>query len=301
MDINKIIDTMKTINNQDSKALSGRDYNAPSMVSAPLILNDENRKDPSDIHKDLIKEALYKNFINAADKLRLNSSSKNVGIGFIDELVDSRMKELKNNPLNVLPSYVESTYDYLITTYTKKARLENARLNKIKGYDEASTGIHIDHNNIMKDFDKSIEKLTPDKIRQTVADRVEKATTDFIDSRNKATEQIKGIYNKVKSFVGDKETTEKDAKLAQESAKRQISKIKEANVGVFEEMVIALSNAAINKPELKNRYTNEDGSLNMSLIIDDTASVYAVMETSNILGLIKIDDSVIQQYINSLK
>ena len=66
-------------------------------------------------------------------------------------------------------------------------------------------------------------------------------------------------------------------------------------------MVTALTNAAMTNPDLKDKYLLESGDVNMDKIIDDTASIYTVMETANVLGLVKIDESVIDAYITSLK
>ena len=72
-------------------------------------------------------------------------------------------------------------------------------------------------------------------------------------------------------------------------------------MSIFEAMVTALTNAAMTNPALKDKYLLESGDVNMDKIIDDTASIYTVMETANVLGLVKIDESVIDAYITSLK
>jgi hypothetical protein len=299
MNLTKTIDTMKKINAQNSKLMAGMDPNSPEMVSAPSADSERIHKYiPTEVERrnTLTKEALYKNFEAAANKLKLGEDSKKVGVGFINQLVDNRPDWLK---VGYIESYLGATYKYLLDKYTHEASLEYANLNKIKGYDEAVETTITD--NLMKSFDHDIDKLTPDKIRQNIADRVEKATTDFIDARNNATDQIKKIYNNVKDFVGKKDTTEKDAKTAQESAKLKVSRIKEDSVSIFEAMVSALVSAAMTNPELKTRYLSESGEVNMDKIIDDTAAIYTVMETANVLGLVKIDEAVIDGYINSLK
>lgn len=301
MNLTKTIDTMKKINAQDSKLMAGMDPNSPEMVSAPSA--DANRiakyiPTESDRDAALTKEALYKNFEAAADKLRLGEESKKVGASFINELVEKTKADLHNKKIKPA-TYIEATYQYLMDKYSSEARLQYANLNKIKGYNEAVESTITD--NLMKNLDHDIAKLTPDKIRQNIADRVEKATTDFIDARNNATDRIKKIYTNVKDFVGKKDTTEKDAKTAQENAKLQVSRIKNAPMSIFEAMVTALTNAAMTNPDLKDKYLLESGDVNMDKIIDDTASIYTVMETANVLGLVKIDESVINAYISSLK
>lgn len=299
MNLTKTIDTMKKINAQNSKLMAGMDPNSPEMVNAPSADSERIHKYiPTEVERRhaLIKEALYKNFEAAANKLKLGEDSKGVGVGFINQLVD---KHSNTSKFGFIESYLGATYKYLLDKYTHEASLEYANLNKIRGYDEAVETTITD--NLMKSFDHDIDKLTPDKIRQNIADRVEKATTDFIDARNNAADQIKKIYNNVKDFVGKKDTTEKDAKTAQESAKLKVSRIKEDSVSIFEAMVSALVSAAMTNPELKTRYLSESGEVNMDKIIDDTASIYTVMETANVLGLVKIDEAVIDGYINSLK
>lgn len=302
MNINDTINLIKKINKQDNAYIKGADYNANSMVSSPEpTIKDTKSVSP---FEELIKEALYNNFIKVADKLRLNQKSKNTGTSFIQSIIDKSSEEVnKKHYENLAPSSesttaIEYTYATIIEDYSKELRSLNYQLNGIQGFREDSSTFA--HKDIIDRFNDKISKFTPSKINDTIADRVEKATTNFIDNRNNQIERIKDIYQKAKSFVSNPKFSDESKQRVEESANRQVLEIRKSPKSIFESMVEALTTAAMTNPNLQARYMNESSGLNMDAIIDDTAAIYTVLEECNVYGLLdakKLADA----YIKSLK
>ena len=182
--------------------------------------------------------------------------------------------------------------------YAKELRSVNYELNGVQGIREDSTTLA--HEGIVDKFNDTISKFTPSKINDTIADRVEKATTNFIDDRNAKIEQIKDIYQKAKSFAANPKFSDEAKQRVEESASRQVLEIRKSQKSLFESMVEALTSAAMTKPNLQSRYMNESSGLNMDAIIDDTAAIYTVLEECNVFGFLDAN-KLADAYIASLK
>ena len=295
MNINDTINLMKKINKQNNAYIMGNDYNANSMVSSPEPVV-KSAKEVS-AYDELMKEALYNNFIKIANKLRLDQKSKNTGANFIQSIIDkSNFKALNTNSEET--SVIEYTYASIMEDYAKELRSVNYELNGVQGIREDSTTLA--HEGIVDKFNDTISKFTPYKINDTIADRVEKATTNFIDNRNAKIEKIKDIYQKAKSFAANPKFSDEAKQRVEESASRQVLEIRKSQKSLFESMVEALTSAAMTKPNLQSRYMNESSGLNMDAIIDDTAAIYTVLEECNVFGFLDAN-KLADAYIASLK
>ena len=301
MNINDTINLMKKINKQNNAYIKGNDYNANSMVSSPDPVSNFTKE--VNVYDELIKEALYNNFIKVADKLRLDQKAKNTGANFIQSIIDKSTDEVNKahykslNPSNE-ESVIEYTYASIVEDYARELRSVNYELNGIQGIREDSTTLA--HEGIIDKFNDSITKFTPSKINDTIADRVEKATTNFIDDRNAKIEQIKDIYQKAKSFAANPKFSDEAKQRVEESASRQVLEIRKSQKSLFESMVEALTSAAMVNPNLQSRYMDESSGLNMDAIIDDTAAIYTVLEECNVFGFLDAN-KLADAYIASLK
>lgn len=302
MNINDTINLMKKINKQNNAYIKGADYNTNSMVAGPEpVIRDKSTISP---FEELIKEALYNNFIKVADKLKLDQKAKNTGASFIQSVIDKSTDEVnKKHYENLTPSSesttaIEYTYATIIEDYGRELRSLNYQLNGIQGFKEDSDTLA--HKGIIDRFSDTITKFTPSKINDTIADRVEKATTNFIDNRNNQIEKIKDIYQKAKSFAANPKFSDEAKQRVEESASRQVLEIRKSQKSLFESMVEALTTAAMTNPNLQSRYMNESSGLNIDAIIDDTAAIYTVLEECNVFGLLDAN-KLANAYINSLK
>lgn len=302
MNINDTINLMKKINKQNNAYIKGNDYNTNSMVSSPEpIIKSTKEVSPFDV---LMKEALYNNFIKVANKLRLDQKAKNTGANFIQSIIDKSTEEVNKshykalNPSNEETSVIEYTYASIVEDYAKELRSVNYELNGVQGFREDSSTLA--HKGIIDRFNDTITKFTPSKINDTIADRVEKATTNFIDNRNNQIEKIKDIYQKAKSFVANPKFSDEAKQRVEESASRQVLEIRKSQKSIFESMVEALTTAAMTNPNLQTRYMNESSGLNIDAIIDDTAAIYTVLEECNVFGFLDAN-KLADAYIASLK
>ena len=302
MNINDTINLMKKINKQNNAYITANDYNANSMVSSPEPVV-KSAKEVS-AYDELMKEALYNNFIKIANKLRLDQKSKNTGANFIQSIIDKSTDEVNKSHFKALnanseeTSVIEYTYASIMEDYAKELRSVNYELNGVQGVREDSTTLA--HEGIVDKFNDTISKFTPSKINDTIADRVEKATTNFIDNRNAKIEKIKDIYQKAKSFAANPKFSDEAKQRVEESASRQVLEIRKSQKSLFESMVEALTSAAMTKPNLQSRYMDESSGLNMDAIIDDTAAIYTVLEECNVFGFLDAN-KLADAYITSLK
>lgn len=301
MNINDTINLMKKINKQNNAYIKGNDYNSTSMMSSPEpVIKIGKETTP---YEELMKEALYNNFMKIADRLRLNQKSKNTGANFIQSIIDKSTNEVNKKHYQALSasneeSVIEYTYATLIDDYARDLRKVNFEINGIQGFKEdADTAAH---KGIIDKFNDTITKYTPSKINDTIADRVEKATTNFIDARNNQIERIKDIYTKAKSFVSNPKFSDEAKQKVEESASAQEFRIRKEPQTLFGSMVEALTSAAMTNPNLQARYMNESSGLNMDAIIDDTAAIYTVLEECNVFGFLDASN-LADAYIESLK
>lgn len=280
-------------------------------------MSDENRtamhnvSDRKRLHEEVRHEltaiALKEAFHMAAKEMRLTRGNIAVGDNFINMIMnkDRALPSGKKIVNTNLVTYREqgslsSLYADLITSYTKMALAEKAEINEMTLFDESFI---LEGKGLGKDFTDAfkskIKEYTPKDVGETVSNRVEKATKEFIKERNDKIDKIKDIYNKVKNFANNPNASKKDIEKAQEAAKIKISKIKEQKMGLMESMINTLATACMTDKDLHNKYMTESNELDMDGIIDDTAAVYAVMEIANITNLVKIDERFIDSYINA--
>lgn len=110
----------------------GNDYNANSMVSSPEPVV-KSAKEVS-AYDELMKEALYNNFIKIANKLRLDQKSKNTGANFIQSIIDKSTDEVNKSHFKALnanseeTSVIEYTYASIMEDYSKELRSVNYEL-----------------------------------------------------------------------------------------------------------------------------------------------------------------------------
>lgn len=299
---------MKEISKQCINIKNKKEYddNKHSMSTA------NNQLIHDGIQRELTATALKEAFLMAAKDMRLTESSIRVGKNFIHAIINNdaslpRDKRVVNTNLITYREQgsIKSLYADLITSYTKMALAEKAEINSMTLFD-TSFILEDDSSYAGKDmidaFKSKVKEFTPKNIGKEVSNRVEKAVSSFIKSRNDKTQKIKKIYTNIKNFASNPNASKKDVDNAQEAARCKISKIKECQMGIMESMVDALATACMTNKELHNKYIIEaTNSLDMDSIIDDTSAVYAVMEIANITGLIKIDDKFIKSYIDELK
>lgn len=301
------INLIKSIDKQDSRSLAGyKDINQKEMsYGYPSNPVPTSEKFP---YKPFVRKAMEKNFNDVAKTLKLDSHSVNTGKNFIESVIE--YKQLKhpeelnkyayNRNVNLEDTALISTYNCIIESYGRQLRKYCSDLNGIDGYNEEFFTTTASNQHLMDRFENELEKSTPEKLNEKIADRVEDATEEFIKNRNEYNDKIKDIYYAAQKVTNANPDNAEIQTQAQEAAKQRIHLMKSEPVSLFESMVTKLSNAALKNDELKSVYTEND-KLNMNKIIDDVSAIYAVMEVCNVYGLFKMNEEFITDFLNGFE
>ena len=301
------IDLIKSINKQDSRSIAGyKDINQREMTIGSFV-NTEPKTEQF-VYKPFVRKAMEINFNEVAKLLRLDSHSINTGKNFIESVIE--YKQLKhpeelnkyayNRNTNLEDTALISTYNCIIESYGRELRKYCSELKNIEGYNEEFFTTTTTNQNLMDRFESELEKSTPEKLNEKIADRVEDATEEFIRNRNEYNDKIKDIYYAAQKVTNANPDNAEIQTQAQEAAKQRIHLMKSEPVSLFESMVTKLSNAALKHDDLNKLYV-ENGSLDMDKIIDDVSAIYAVMEICNIYGLAKMDEEFISDFLNGFE
>lgn len=275
-------------------------YNKSSM-SSPSYAN----ANFTPVLKTLLKTQLS----NIADNIHMSNSSKRVGNATIDKLVDycaQVQKDTKNQLFNlslgtragIVDNTVTAVFKYAINKYGKE-------FNQFKAIAEACNFNEEDIQDMedekMTKFANKVEKMSPDKLNEEIAERVMTATKDFIEKRNEKAETIKDIYRKAASDVqqADNDSMKESIELY---AKGKVSTMDMKPISLFEAVVNNVCEYIVSHDSIGKLYFNEDStSLNMNKVMDDAQAIYTVLEEVNTYELIKLTPEVLTGFLKSFK
>ena len=297
MDTQKLIGLMEKIELQNSNVITESHLNLPSV-------HQEDMRFP---YAPFVKNAINIVFTDVANRLRLDGHSINTGRNFIESVMEyKRVKcpdELNrfsyNRNSDLQDTALESTFNCIIESYGRLIRKENTKLNKITGYNEDY--ISTSNKQVIDAFEKEVVNSSPKAINEKIADRVEKATQEFIEKRKDDTERVKDIYNAVQRIQNDDTQDDNTKEMANEAFKANLSIMRDKPVSLFESLVVNLSTAVLKDEGLKSMYMKESKSFDMGKIIDDVSAIYAVMETCNVYGFLKMDHQFVQDFMDGFK
>jgi hypothetical protein len=153
-----------------------------------------------------------------------------------------------------------------------------------------------------KKFFKDLDKANTDGVVAAIRTKVKSATQEFIDSNNKAKEQIKGILSATKKKIEKNDGKDENLKEAYaDLGKRKITDIRNSRTrSVFEEMVRATSTSAMKGNKATSIFV-EDSQLNMDKVVEHCEVMYSFLETLNTCKLEKIDAAYITDMISDLE
>ena len=298
----RVISLFEKIDKQDSNAITKSNLIKPE----PIVVRESANIDRFPF-APFVKKALEVNYTKAANALRLDNHSFNTGLNFIESVIEYKKAKCPdelnrfsyNYNTDLKDTALESTFNCVIESYGKKLRKATSDIGKISGYNEE----YLSNTNkqVMDEFERDIEHHTPEKIIENITNRVEKATQEFIEKRNDDTDRIKTIYNAVQNIKKDNTQDDNMKDMAQEAMKANISMIRNKPVSLFESMVVNLSEAALKDESLRELYCTENNDLDIGKIVDDVSALYIVMEECNVLGLLKIDQAFLQDFMDGFK
>lgn len=147
------------------------------------------------------------------------------------------------------------------------------------------------------DAEDDISDIT-DEIRM----RVSLATSEFINKNIADKENIKDIMvatkNKISTIAtGDEATDEQIAKESTIRMRHQIQKLSERAHGIYEQIVINLSEQVISNDDLKAKFTTGAGQLDMDRIVESANSYYTLLEMVSSLKLKDIDEAYLEEAV----
>lgn len=139
-----------------------------------------------------------------------------------------------------------------------------------------------------------------DEVAAAIKTRVSNSIDEFVNSNIKQKEELKEILKNSKEKIDNANNNE-----VRESydllAKKAMTNIREKKVtNVFESMVLSLAQASLKNEELKKIYT-ENNKLDMDSIVENVTIMYSFLETLNSAQIHKVNESYIQEVLESLK
>ena len=299
---NRLVSLFEKIERQDSNIITKANLLKPE----PVIVRESANIDKFP-YAPFVKKALEVNYNKVAGMLRLDEHSTNTGLNFIESVIEYKKAKCPdelnrfgyNFNTDLKDTALESTFNCIIESYGKKLKKATSDLTKISGVNEEY--LSTTNKQVMDEFEKEIEHNTPEKIVEKIANRVEKATQEFIEKRNDDTERVKSIYNAVQKIKNDPTQDDNMKDMAQEAMKMNVSNIRNKPVSLFESMIVNLSEYSMKDEGLRQIYCTENNDLDVGKIVDDVSALYIVMEECNILGILKMDQTFLQDFMNGFK
>lgn len=141
-------------------------------------------------------------------------------------------------------------------------------------------------------------------ISSIIKSKVSRATEEFMEKNVIDQTDIKDTLLDTKERLASIRTGDDalDEEIRQETsliAKRKIVKIHNRPHGVFEQLVINMSNAVLSNESIKESYISEEnGKLDMDTIVEKCTCMYTLMEMANTLRLKDFNENNIDSYIS---
>ena len=178
---------------------------------------------------------------------------------------------------------------------TKKAILEDSMFDK---NDPSTFRIN---SNAKDEFFERLDNLDTESISSAIRERVTNAVEDFMTANKLDHDRIMGALQMTKDKLEEKKNEPEEVKEAYEHiSKRYITKVRNRKKGVFESMVMAMSESVMKDPQLKEEFT-EGAKLNVPKIVDRIETMYTFIETVNTMQLYPIDENYMQDLIENLR
>lgn len=150
------------------------------------------------------------------------------------------------------------------------------------------------------DFFQDIQDIDYTDASKMIHDRVSDAITDFMDENISTKMDYQDIIDSAKDQI-DSVTEESAIQSIKENTERQISDI-ESNreKNVFHVMVESLAKKSYKDEGLKQRYINENASLDMESITDSVQAIYTFIEMCNTVNIVNMNEKAISDYLANL-
>lgn len=148
------------------------------------------------------------------------------------------------------------------------------------------------------DFLKNLKNtIDIDDVAQTIQLRVSNAMSEFINSNAEKKAEIDDTIEKIKEKIKP-DTSEELKEAYQTNANREIERINNSQINLFEKFVDNLSKSVYVNEDAKRAFC-ENGKINMPKIIQHVKSLYSVLEIFNTTKLEIFTPDKIQEIVES--
>ncbi len=246
----------------------------------------------------LVTEGIFF-FVNNALPSKISLEQRKLAEGMVYNFVkengsNSLLRKWSTNTqlLAELANTINTTYNKIVNeTECKKDKLYDYTIKKSSS----------------DEFYSKLTGLKNDAVDKKIAERVQKATTDFIEQQVQDKQRIEDMATKTNEKVNDikKTNTDKKEELTQESMdlyKRETQDMRlKRPRNLFEEMVYTISNKALkDKSLLESKFTTNDGRFGVDAIIENTVVIYTVLETFNTIKIKEFKSEDVKSILQSL-
>ena len=286
----------KLFNENYTSNMIGRDIDR-------MRMNESRSKSAARIKKALLVECMYKLFLDSNPK-NINESDKLIGRNMIISFVN------ENGVINLLNRF--KTKNYILSEMN---RITNKYYNLI--VEGCKTGECIDMtlspeftipDTYRRDFFEELEDLDTEDCSKLIKDRVADSITNFIDANisnrldyeevlQTATDQIDRVnVNTNESAVKEKAISSINSRTKMRLNEMRQSKSK----NIYQAIVEQITKASIKDDDMKARFVNESG-VNMDRVTNAAQMIYTVLEMVNTTQMVDINETYLDNYLNSLR
>lgn len=295
------------------------------------------KKDKAVVDKDILN--------NFSEQVRTDLLTKCLYDGMLKKVLKEQYANKHEKALakNLVKNFIkEHGTINLINSFKNKSVYLNEWYEDIVAYHDAimeqatsvAVSVGIPEKNIFEIEDKTIKDFIidtkdtiPHDITKIIANRVEDAVSDFVDSNKKQKEELRKVYEKAKQkldtiddmdntinsndplmqdFNGDP-NTELDPKYnVQQEAVRMIRSkqrsFREQAKNVFSIMTDNTLEVIHRNQIIKEAYTTGlNNRIDFQKLVNDTKVMYSFMECVNTLGIVDLDENEIASILNKMK
>lgn len=184
---------------------------------------------------------------------------------------------------------------YNLIQNTKKKILEGSMFDK-----NDPTTYRIDQE-VKDEFFERLDYMDTESICSAIRDRVAGAVDEFMESNKKDHDRIIGAIELTKEKLEEKKDEPEEIKESyQQISKQYIGKVRNRKKGVFESMVMAMSESVMKDDQLREEFA-EGAKLNIPKIIDRIETMYTFIECVNTMQLYPVDEAYMQNIIEGLR
>lgn len=268
------------------------------MRDRALVVKKEYNKFLSDTKSYLVTEAI--NFV-AQNVLNANTNVTDVHRGILHNLSEQFVKD---NDAEILLKNFETKTKLLAEMHNI---IEESYTHIMEETDPEDPNTFVIKTSDNSEYFKKLNGMNLDQVSNVINKRILDATSEFLSNNVRDKEEIEQLASDIKEKIDSVKHKNKDTEeeIKQEFANLYRTKLNDIhssrNRNIFEHMVRKTTESVLLNEEAKKSFLNESGSLNTDKVIESVEIMYAFLETVNTTKMIKINESYLEELINTIK